>query len=83
MVVNKHQKEHVKFVSYSGKWPNLCSGVLTLKIEGTEYRFGHNYHDKNWETDGNFERFWESGGSCSIKHIETDEWIVDGNDLPE
>lgn len=24
----------VEFISYTGKWPNLCSGELTLKING-------------------------------------------------
>ena len=26
--------EHVEFVSYTGKYPNLCTGDLTLKIDG-------------------------------------------------
>lgn len=24
---------NVKFISYTGKWPILCSGVLTLEVE--------------------------------------------------
>lgn len=32
--------EHVKFVSYDGKWPNLCTGTLVLNIDGTDYSFG-------------------------------------------
>lgn len=31
----------VEFVSYSGKYPNLCSGTLVLKVNGKIYRFGH------------------------------------------
>lgn len=26
----------IEFVSYNGKWPNLCSGTLVLKINGEE-----------------------------------------------
>ena len=26
--------EHVEFVNYTGSFPNLCRGVLTLKIDG-------------------------------------------------
>ena len=32
--------EHVKFVSYDGKWLNLCTGTLVLNINGTDYSFG-------------------------------------------
>lgn len=26
----------IKFVSYDGKWPNLCRGSLTLGVDGAE-----------------------------------------------
>lgn len=29
----------VEFVSYDGKYPNLCSGTLVLKIDGTVVEF--------------------------------------------
>ena len=32
--------EHVKFVSYDGEYPNLCTGTLVLNIDGTDYSFG-------------------------------------------
>lgn len=37
MLVNSEIREtaHVKFISYTGKFPNLCSGVLTLEIDRT------------------------------------------------
>ena len=87
MVVNRKNKNtsRVKFISYTGKYPNLCSGVLTLEINGIEYKFGHdyrNYHvDKNgnWRytdedpNNPNFESFWTSGGSVSYdKHRDWD-----------
>lgn len=32
--------EPVEFVGYNGKYPNLCRGTLTLKIDGKLVRFG-------------------------------------------
>ena len=76
MLVNKPKSGRVKFVSYTGEYPCLCNGVLTLEIDGKAYKFGHNYRDychydekaKKWVfTDGdpehpNFDSFWISGG---------------------
>jgi hypothetical protein len=41
--------EHIKFVSHTGKYPTLCSGNLTLLIDG-----------ENVEFDGIKDRFWAS-----------------------
>lgn len=45
MLINRNNNEtnHVEFVSYSGKWPNLCSGELTLEIDGEEVAFGYGF----------------------------------------
>lgn len=77
MLANEHladMESKVKFVSYTGKWPNLCTGTLTLEIDGKLVRFGLNeeYH-----------KFWSSGGRCSIRGIEHGEWIIDVEDIPE
>lgn len=29
----------IEFVSYNGKYPNLCSGVLTLRVDGEIRQF--------------------------------------------
>jgi len=29
----------LEFVEYTGKYPNLCSGILVLKVDGKEYIF--------------------------------------------
>lgn len=31
--------EHIKFVSYTGKYPNLCRRNLTLLIDGETVKF--------------------------------------------
>ena len=71
----------VKFVSYTGKWPNLCHGILTLWIDGEERRFG------NGEK---YPMFWSSGGFCcfpngyaSNPRIEKGPWYVNVNKIPE
>lgn len=56
----------VEFVSYSGEFPNACSGELILRIEGKEVSLGnclcsggHVWFDDDW---------WE--------HIEDGPWSV-------
>ena len=79
----------VKFVSYTGKYPNLCSGVLTLRIDDKEVRFGHDYSVfESWKTDGNYDAFWVTGGACGFcangeDYIEHNEWQIFEDDLPE
>lgn len=43
MLINYSNNEitHVKFVSYTGRYPNLCSGILTLEIDGENVNFGY------------------------------------------
>lgn len=49
----------IKFISYTGKYPCLCSGILTVEIDGKEYCFGSEYDGKT-----TYPRFWASGGLC-------------------
>lgn len=79
----------VEFVSYTGKYPNLCSGVLTLRIDGEEVRFGHDYYVfESWKTDGNYEEFWATGGACGFyngwedSYVDHGEWQMVENNLP-
>ena len=93
MLVNKKNSNtsRVKFISYTGEFPNLCSGVLTLEIDGKKYKFGHdfltNHYDeknKTWiytdedPNNPNFNSFWLSGGSVS--HDEDWNWEVEHNE---
>ena len=77
MLVNK-KNSRVKFISYTGEYPNLCRGVLTLEIDGVQYKFGHEYLNYHCDENGvgrftdedpqnpNFNSFWTSGGSVTF-----------------
>ena len=83
MVVNRtdDNKKHVEFVEYTGEYPNLCRGTLTLKIDGDIVVFGNNKHD--------YPIFWESGGDAyftdnySESHVTLEEWLIDYQEIPE
>nr|DAZ66618.1 MAG TPA: hypothetical protein [Caudoviricetes sp.] len=85
MIINKNtDSEHVKFISYTGKYPNLCSGILTLEIDGRTIRFGNRYVDSTVD----YPKFWESGGSCSFdnnwnSNVTDREWQIDFNEIPD
>ena len=78
MLVGTIPKEgkHVKFISYTGKYPNLCSGILTLEIDGEKATFG---------LDGQYEEFWRSGGYViwNADIVATDEWLIEIECLPQ
>ena len=93
MLVNKKNSNtsRVKFISYTGEYPNLCSGVLTLEIDGKKYKFGHDFTMYHFHKDindwvqededpqnPNFNSFWSSGG-C-ISHDEDWNWEVEHNE---
>lgn len=52
-------KAKVEFVSYDGKWPNLCSGTLVMRINGKDVEFppycmssgGCAYFRNNWSEE--------------------------------
>lgn len=59
----------IKFISYTGTYPNLCNGVLTVEIDGKEYTFGYQNAD--------FDDFWVSGGNI-CRSEDWDMWAVKG-----
>ena len=76
---------HVKFVSYSGEYPNLCSGILILNIDGEEVKFGSSYLDKGSKM---YESFWSSGGRCvrngySESYVDHGDWEINIDALPD
>lgn len=77
----KEETNHVEFVSYTGDWPNTCSGVLTLKIDGKEYKFGHKKYK-----DDNYDQFWQSGGYIDLysdEMVHVREWRVNVCCIPK
>lgn len=69
--------ERVKFVSYSGKYPNMCGGTLVLDIRGSRYSFNDRsgsvpFREKFWEPAGGNGGYWSHG-----------EWAVNVALLPE
>lgn len=76
MLINSNVlKNHVKFISYDGKYPNLCSGTLTLEIDNEIVQFG------NYKLYGSF---WTSGGGINPNYegIYKREWIIDAEEIP-
>lgn len=74
----------VKFIEYTGKYPNLCSGILTLEIEGKIYKFGNSYLSEDEEL---LPKFWRSGGGVGFtfndSYISKGAWIISATDLPK
>lgn len=83
----------IKFISYTGKYPNLCDGILTLEIDEEQVSFGHDIYscydnEKHCYKDGNYDSFWHTGG-CIRRDKHGDyysvkaEWIIDESQLPD
>lgn len=72
----------VKFISYSGAYPTLCFGTLTLEIDGRVVTFGIH-------KDCDYYKFWSSGGRCGFRngytesYVETDEWEFEDDEFPD
>lgn len=78
-LVSSGNAENVQFVSYTGKYPNLCGGILTLIICGKEYVFGHDYSKfESWKTDGHNPSFWSSGGGCGFTNNYESSYVNPG-----
>jgi len=63
----------VEFVSYTGKYPNLCRGVLTVKINGELVSFGNEWSAENGIIP-DFPPFWTSGGN--MVDSKTNPWKI-------
>lgn len=66
----------VKFINYTGGYPNLCFGQLTLEVNGKQYTFGRDSEWNKPDREGDFPQFWTSGGGISIdpEEIYTEPW---------
>ena len=79
---NNNKTSHVRLVSYTGRYPNLCSGILTLEIDGEIVNFGYG----RWREDcPKYKPFWSSGGHLmpNYEGAAQGEWKIDVNRLPE
>lgn len=61
------------FISYSGKFPNLCNGVLTLEIEGKIVTFSSS---NDFEADYKFDLY--SGGFAGLSMDYTKAILKEG-----
>lgn len=69
--------QKIEFISYDGKYPCLCDGILTVKINGNICRFSNciysDYDEKSQKliyNKNDYPRFWKSGGCIQ----QDDEW---------
>ena len=72
----------IEFVSYTGDYPNLCRGKLTVKIDGKSVTFGETkyYPGLNHKEDlAEYPSFWCSGGSTGFDD-ELNEIVI--GDIP-
>lgn len=64
----------VKFVSYDGKYPNLCNGNLVVEIDRKRVSFGWTKDNKYWTGEtADFHKFWSTGGRCCFSQDGTVE----------
>ncbi len=76
MVVYEDNIPHVEFIDYTGQFPILCLGTLTLKIDGEIVEFTHK--DKFWRTGG------DVGFTCNHQpYVKKNEWKIIYEDLPK
>ena len=87
MLINSNKEsvtKHVKFISYTGKYPNLCYGDLTLEIDGEKVIFGSVYDSRMNKRKGVYPIFWHSGGYISEDYeAYTGEWQIDVSKIQE
>ena len=55
----------VEFVSYDGKYPCLCMGTLTIRVDGKTYRFNY--------------AMISGGRICGGPHTDWDMWSEQGD----
>lgn len=81
-------RRRVEFVDYDGMYPNLCSGALSVKLDGKLVVFKPSHKTKKDEKV--FESFWSSSDCyCYGKEaydkavLYLNGWTFTGDDFPE
>lgn len=67
----------VEFINYTGEYPCLCSGEVTLKIDGEVVEFCE-YKFKSRETGKPYLSL-SSGSSCGFNNDYTESYINNGD----
>lgn len=62
--------EKIKFISYDGRYPNLCSGTLKLEVNGQKYELDNILYSRGFIKPGFYE-------------VIAGEWDVFRNKLPK
>ena len=72
----------IEFVSYTGAFPCLCSGILTVRVDGKTWHFGYgrgySVNAQERELVPRLPPFWTSGGWCGFD----DDWNEDVGEGP-
>ena len=66
----------IKFVSYDGKYPNLCRGQLVVEIDGKLVKFGLPLFSDDLQFD--YKPFWMSGGGVELDPETCDVNVTEG-----
>lgn len=80
----------IEFISYDGEYPNLCSGLLLVRIDGVKYALcpymDHFWNEKNRRSileDDSIIKVYGfgmiSGGSCPYNE-ETEDYDVESGE---
>ena len=63
----------LKFISYNGRYPNLCSGTLVISLDDIEYSMQY------CMCSGGSVWFDDEGD----EHVDSGEWKINEDELPE
>lgn len=73
----------IKFIEYTGKFPTLCNGKLTLNIDGIPIIFGSLFK----YSDAQYASFWDTSGNAFFTQdgdvITKGNWIIYKDQLPD
>lgn len=89
----EEMRKCLEFVEYTGRYPNLCSGRLFVRINGVLVSFGNYCLGEKGKTPDegvqNYPDFWHSGGHlnrnwCAVQYPwELSDWIKEDQFPPE
>ncbi len=88
---------NIEFISYTGTYPGLCYGVLTVNVNGKKYEFGGFKHIPLMNKGDDYypemlPTFWYPGGDCVLdenldEHVSKGPWkistFVNKHDYPK